>query len=73
MTVPSTTTRQTFYHWVLVDIPANVMSLKEGAEFDRPRAARQAGDPAAVGMRGLNMFTDGLRRQRRDEGQILRL
>jgi phosphatidylethanolamine-binding protein (PEBP) family uncharacterized protein len=24
MTVPSTSERQTFYHWVLVDIPANV-------------------------------------------------
>ena len=30
MTVPKTATRQTFFHMALVDIPANVRSLKEG-------------------------------------------
>lgn len=57
MTVPSTTARQTFYHWVLVDIPAKVTSLKEGAESNARVPHGKPATPAAVGVRGLNMFT----------------
>jgi Raf kinase inhibitor-like YbhB/YbcL family protein len=57
MTVPSTSARQTFYHWVTVDIPANVRSLKEGNDSTARVAHGKAGTPAGVGTRGLNTFT----------------
>jgi len=28
--------RKNFFHWVLVDIPPSVTSIKEGAEFELP-------------------------------------
>jgi Raf kinase inhibitor-like YbhB/YbcL family protein len=56
MTVPSTATRQTFYHWVLVDIPANVTSLKEGVG-SKGRVAHGKPATADVGKPGVNMFT----------------
>ena len=67
MTVPSTSERQTFYHWVLVDIPPNVRSLKEGADFDRARCARQDGTGSS--RHAWNEHVQhGVRRQRCDEG-----
>ena len=59
--------RQTFYHWVLVDIPANVRSLKEGADSNARVLHGKPATPSAVGVHGLNMFTMVVRRQRRDE------
>jgi Raf kinase inhibitor-like YbhB/YbcL family protein len=56
MMVPKTATRQTFYHWVLVDIPANVQSLKEGVG-SKGRIAHGKPATAAVGKPGVNMFT----------------
>jgi Raf kinase inhibitor-like YbhB/YbcL family protein len=56
MMVPKTATRQTFYHWVLVDIPANVHSLKEGVG-SKGRIAHGKPATAAVGKPGVNMFT----------------
>jgi Raf kinase inhibitor-like YbhB/YbcL family protein len=49
--------RQTFYHWVLVDIPANVTSLKEGSESNARVLKGKPATPAPVGKRGLNDFT----------------
>jgi Raf kinase inhibitor-like YbhB/YbcL family protein len=57
MTLPKSTARQTFYHWVVVDIPAKMRSLKEGSGSStrtlhgKPASAAQAGVP------GLNMYT----------------
>lgn len=56
MTVPNTSERQTFYHWVLVDIPAKVRSLKEGAD-STARVVHGKTTPSAVGTHGLNMYT----------------
>ncbi|MGH6664091.1 MAG: YbhB/YbcL family Raf kinase inhibitor-like protein [Pseudolabrys sp.] len=56
MTVPTTAMRQAFYHWVLVDIPANVRSLKEGAGSNG-RIAHGKPATADVGKPGVNMFT----------------
>lgn len=56
MTVPRTAERQTFYHWVLIDIPAKVTSLKEGADSSG-RVTHGKTAPATVGKHGLNMFT----------------
>jgi Raf kinase inhibitor-like YbhB/YbcL family protein len=57
MTVPTTTERQTFFHWVLVDIPSKVTSLKEGADSTARVAHGKPATSAGVGVRGLNMFT----------------
>ena len=56
MTVPTTATRQTFYHWLLADIPANVTSLKEGLG-SKGRVAHGKPPTAEVGTPGVNMFT----------------
>jgi Raf kinase inhibitor-like YbhB/YbcL family protein len=57
MTVPSTSERQIFYHWVTVDIPTNVTSLKEGNDSTARVVHGKPATPAGVGVRGLNMFT----------------
>ena len=57
MTVPKTATRQTFYHWVLVDIPANVTSLKEGFDSSARVVHGKPATEPAVGKHGLNMFS----------------
>jgi Raf kinase inhibitor-like YbhB/YbcL family protein len=56
MTVPKTAERQSFYHWVLVDIPANVTSLEEGADSSG-RVEHGKTTPSKAGMHGINMFT----------------
>jgi Raf kinase inhibitor-like YbhB/YbcL family protein len=55
-TLTSAVARQTYYHWVLVDIPANVTAVKEGADAN---ARVPHGRPAdsTVGVKGLNDFT----------------
>lgn len=57
MTLTSDVPRKTFYHWVLVDIPPNVTSLKEGAESNARVPHGKPATPAAAGVRGLNDFT----------------
>ena len=56
-TVPAATPRQTYFHMVLVDIPANVRALKEGnASTARVPHGKPATD-TKVGVPGLNTFT----------------
>jgi len=58
MTVPATSERQTFYHWVLVDIPAKITSLKEGeASTARVLHGKPATPAPAGGVNGLNDYT----------------
>jgi Raf kinase inhibitor-like YbhB/YbcL family protein len=49
--------RRTFFHWVLVDIPSNIRSLKEGADSDARVVHGKPATPAAAGVRGLNDYT----------------
>jgi len=57
MTLSSAVPRQTFYHWVLVDIPANVRSLPAGAESDARVLHGKPATPTKAGVRGLNDYT----------------
>ncbi len=53
-TIPATLKRRDFYHWLLVDIPATVTGLPEGAESSS-HAAKPVG-PAKYGLRGANDY-----------------
>jgi Raf kinase inhibitor-like YbhB/YbcL family protein len=57
VTLTSTVPRRAFYHWVLVDIPANIRSLREGADSEARVVHGKPATPAAVGVRGLNDYT----------------
>jgi Raf kinase inhibitor-like YbhB/YbcL family protein len=57
VTVAASMKRRTFYHWVLVDIPANVTSLAKGAESDARVAHGKPATPTKAGVRGLNDYT----------------
>jgi len=58
MTLTEDVPRRNFYHWVLVDIPANVTSLKEGADSNARVVHGKPATPAAAGgVRGLNDYT----------------
>jgi Raf kinase inhibitor-like YbhB/YbcL family protein len=69
MTVPSSAARRTMFHWVLVDIPANVTSLLEGAESEGRVPHGKAQTPAKVGVRGLNAMTDFMAANEQMKGQ----
>ena len=68
MTVPSSAKRRTRFHWVLVDIPANVTSLKEGAESEG-RVPRGKPATTTIGVRGLNSFTEFMANNEQMKGQ----
>lgn len=56
VTMTSDVKRHDFFHWLLVDIPGNVTSIKEGADSN---ARVPHGKPATstVGVKGLNDYT----------------
>jgi Raf kinase inhibitor-like YbhB/YbcL family protein len=57
-TLTAAVKRRTFYHWVLVDIPSNVRSLKEGeASHERVLHGKPATPAAGGGVNGLNDYT----------------
>ncbi|HET7263172.1 MAG TPA: YbhB/YbcL family Raf kinase inhibitor-like protein [bacterium] len=55
--IPATMKRRPWYHWLLVDIPASVTSLPEGAD-SKDGTAKSAG-PTPNGVRGLNDYGNG--------------
>ncbi len=55
--VPHDLPRVDFFHWVLVDVPAGVTELAEGAHADGVVAKGKAPGPAPVGRQGLNDYT----------------
>jgi len=57
-TIPSKLKRVKFYHWVLVDIPANVTSIDTGADSSGVTAGGKPPGPGKAGVRGLNNYTD---------------
>ena len=69
MTVAASVARRTMFHWVLVDIPANVTSLPEGAESEGRVPHGKPQTPAKVGVRGLNAFTDFMAANEQMKGQ----
>lgn len=57
VTMTAAIKRHNFYHWVLVDIPPNIRSLKEGADSNARVVHGKPATPAAAGVRGLNGYT----------------
>ncbi len=68
--VPAELPRVDFYHWVLVDLPADAKPIAEG-EFSRGVTARgKTGPASARGTRsGLNDYTGWFRGDKEMEGQ----
>lgn len=56
-TLTAAVKRQTFYHWVLVDIPARVRSIREGAVSKERVVHGKPASASKVGVPGLNMYT----------------
>jgi Raf kinase inhibitor-like YbhB/YbcL family protein len=69
-TLTTAVPRRNFFHWILVDIPANVTSLPEGAESNARVAHGKPATPAGGGgVRGLNDFTKVLAANEALKGQ----
>lgn len=56
-TVPYDLARVDFFHWVLVDIPADVRELAEAADADGLVPRGKAAGATALGVRGINDYT----------------
>ncbi|HEY2532656.1 MAG TPA: YbhB/YbcL family Raf kinase inhibitor-like protein [Xanthobacteraceae bacterium] len=56
-TLTAAVPRRNFYHWILVDIPANVTSISEGADSNARVVHGKPAAPSAVGVKGLNDYT----------------
>lgn len=56
--VPASLPRVDFYHWVLVNIPANITHLEEGAASDGVTPKGKMPGTKPYGTAGLNNYTD---------------
>ena len=69
-TVPASLPRVDFYHWVLVDLPANVNALAAGEDSDGVTARGKDQGPGPYGARrGLNNYTNWFEGDADMEGQ----
>jgi Raf kinase inhibitor-like YbhB/YbcL family protein len=59
-TVPADLPRADFYHWVLVDIPADIRQIDEGEDADGVVPRGKDIGQTAKGLRGANDYTDFL-------------
>lgn len=57
-TVPKDLKRVDFFHWVRVDIPAEVDEIEEGEDADGVVVGGKAPGPTDKGVSGINGFTD---------------
>lgn len=58
--MPADLPRADFYHWVLVDIPADVRQIDEGEDADGVVPRGKEIGQTAKGIRGANDYTDFL-------------
>jgi Raf kinase inhibitor-like YbhB/YbcL family protein len=49
--------RHDFFHWILVDVPPSVTSIKEGADSNARVVHGKPATPSAAGVKGLNDYT----------------
>jgi len=58
VTVPADLPRVDFFHWVLVDIPADRLEILAGEDSNRVTAGGKPPGKTEFGVRGVNNFTD---------------
>lgn len=58
LVVPAGLARVDFFHWVLVDIPADINELPKGADSDGIKPGGKPPGPSRYGRRGINNYTD---------------
>lgn len=58
LSVPADLPRVDFYHWVLIDIPASVSEIAEGADSTGVTAGGKSPGATPLGVRGINNYTD---------------
>jgi Raf kinase inhibitor-like YbhB/YbcL family protein len=56
-TLTAAVPRRNFFHWVLVDIPSNVTSIKEGADSNVRVLHGKPATPSTTGIKGPNDYT----------------